>query len=267
MGSVAELIRRNGTDASIRQRPFLLFDDAHLTHADYYRECCRWAQLLLARRPPDGPFHVGVLLDNVPEYLLALGGAALAGAVLVGINNTQRGEPLARDIAHSDCAFVVTDAAGLELLSPVRQQLTRVPASRLLLVRATAETRAAAVGVADVAEDALGADVDPRLTLEEDAPLCLVFTSGTTGAPKAVVISHKRMRSTGEYVGGLMRVGPNGGRRRCWPRRPVARRCASRTAWRSTRSPATSTLRTAARRTHEPSIKWSPQPETRRDAS
>ena len=59
---------------------------------------------------PDDPGHVGVLLDNVPEYLFLLGGAALAGRVVVGINPTRRGEELARDIRHADCQAVITDA-------------------------------------------------------------------------------------------------------------------------------------------------------------
>ncbi len=42
----------------------------------------------------DGPPHVGVLLDNVPEFLFWIGGAALAGAVVVGINPTRRGAEL-----------------------------------------------------------------------------------------------------------------------------------------------------------------------------
>ena len=37
----------------------------------------------------DGPFHVGVLLENVPEFVFWLGGAALAGATVVGINPTR----------------------------------------------------------------------------------------------------------------------------------------------------------------------------------
>jgi len=59
----------------------------------------------------EGPFHVGVLLDNVAEYLFLLGGAALAGATIVGINPTRRGEELATDIRHSDCQFIVTEQA------------------------------------------------------------------------------------------------------------------------------------------------------------
>ncbi len=46
----------------------------------------------------DGPPHVGVLLGNVPEYLWWLGAAALAGATVVGINPTRRGDALAADV-------------------------------------------------------------------------------------------------------------------------------------------------------------------------
>ena len=41
-----------------------------------------------------GPFHVGVLLENTPEFLFWLGGAAMTGATVVGINPTRRGKEL-----------------------------------------------------------------------------------------------------------------------------------------------------------------------------
>ena len=42
----------------------------------------------------DRPPHIGVLLDNVPDYLFWLAAAALSGAVVVGINSTYRGDQL-----------------------------------------------------------------------------------------------------------------------------------------------------------------------------
>ncbi len=58
------------------------------------------------------------MLDNVPEYLFLLGGAALAGATLVGVNTTRRGDDLARDIRHTRCDLLVVtdeaDVAGLD---------------------------------------------------------------------------------------------------------------------------------------------------------
>jgi fatty-acyl-CoA synthase len=74
----------------------------------------RGALAVSLRRP--GPFHIGVLLPNVPEYLFWLEGAALTGATVVGINPTRRGEALAADVRATDCQLVVTDATGAALL-------------------------------------------------------------------------------------------------------------------------------------------------------
>ncbi|MGH7858213.1 MAG: AMP-binding protein, partial [Candidatus Binatia bacterium] len=49
---------------------------------------------------------------------------------------------------------------------------------------------------------------DPDVPVDAATRYCLVFTSGTTAAPKAVNIGHGRMISTGEYIGGLVGVGP-----------------------------------------------------------
>ena len=46
--------------------------------------------------PSGAPPHIGVLLDNTPDYLFAFGGAALAGAAVVGLNHTRRRAPAAR---------------------------------------------------------------------------------------------------------------------------------------------------------------------------
>ncbi|HEY2427671.1 MAG TPA: AMP-binding protein, partial [Acidimicrobiales bacterium] len=88
-------------------RTALLFEDRSWTWAEWVDECTARAAVLAEGRRP-GPFHIGVLLDNVPEYSFWLGAAALAGAVVVGINPTRRGAELARDITHTDCQLVIT---------------------------------------------------------------------------------------------------------------------------------------------------------------
>ena len=221
--TVADFIRRNGTEAETRERPFVKFEDTVVSHAEFLRESSRFARLFLDLRVPDEPFHVGVLLDNLPEYLFALGGAALAGAVLVGINNVQRGEFLARDIRHTDCRLLLTEPQYLTMLAPIAASLGVQP-ERILVSR----RREPAPGAPERATEeapALGRDLDltlaeferrlgaraatdPGLPIDPDAPSILVFTSGTTGAPKAVQISQRRMISTGEMIGGLMQVGP-----------------------------------------------------------
>ena len=105
---VASLLRDRADD----DHTGLFFEDATWTWArgrSRRARCGRPRCSQSLRRP--GPFHVGVLLENVPEYLFLLGGAALAGAAVVGINPTRRGAELARDIRHTDCQLIVTDAA------------------------------------------------------------------------------------------------------------------------------------------------------------
>ena len=133
------------------------------------------------------PVHLGVLLGNVPEYLFWLGAAALAGAVVVGINPTRRGAALAGDIRRTDCTVLITDAEGARLLDGLS---FGVPEERVVLVDAE--------HYADRLAPHRGAD--PRSAVERYRPTAdslylLLFTSGTTGAPKAVRCTQGRLAS------------------------------------------------------------------------
>ncbi len=89
--TVAALLARRADDDTTG----IIVDDHSWTWREVVTESERWAGALEALRPATGPFHVGVLLGNLPEYLFALFGAARIGAVTVGINETRRGAELA----------------------------------------------------------------------------------------------------------------------------------------------------------------------------
>src|SRR6516225_11136895 len=93
----------------------LVAGDLRLTHAEVVSRAAVRAAWLLDRRD-SGPFHVALLLDNVPEFVFWLEAAALLGAVVVGANPTHRGDELVRDLTHTECQFLVTDSASLPLL-------------------------------------------------------------------------------------------------------------------------------------------------------
>ena len=57
-----------------------------------------------------------MLADNVPEFSFLLGGCAFAGAVLVALNPVRRGAALARDVARTDCQFVLAEPGYAALL-------------------------------------------------------------------------------------------------------------------------------------------------------
>ena len=140
----------------------------------------------------DDPPHIGVLLDNVPEYLFLAGGAALIGATIVGINPTRRGEALAGDIHHTRCRLVITDASQAPLLpTDVPRVIIDTPEyAALLATHAPAGNDTA--GNDRLANDTAADDPDPA------RPLFLLFTSGSTSAPKAVVCTSGRMAGTGQ---------------------------------------------------------------------
>ena len=83
----------------------LLFEDQSWTWREVVAECAARAATFERGQ------HIGVLLENVPEFVFLLGGAALAGAVIVGLNPTHSASELERDIAHTDCSVVITDTA------------------------------------------------------------------------------------------------------------------------------------------------------------
>jgi len=175
--------------AATPNRPFLVFEDAQLTWAETYRTACRYANLFLARRRPDRPFHVGILLENRPEFVLAELGAALAGAIMVGLNPTRRGAHLARDVVHSDCQLVITEG---KFAAALGATLEGTATTDVLVASRFDETPAPSAGSLETALAAVAED-DPRVRVGGDDLCLLVFTSGTTDAPRAVMRSHIRL--------------------------------------------------------------------------
>lgn len=188
------------------RRPGILFHDQSWTWDAAVRECAVRASLLaqwarecrdrIAARPEAShrTLHVGILLDNVPEYLWLFGGAALAGATVIGINPTRRGAELVADIRGVDCDVLVTSADGAALLDGFGTAdlgLDRAP----LRIDGPGweETLHPHRGAAeDPAAQYTAAGADPATILS------LMFTSGSTGAPKAVICGTGRMAMLGQ---------------------------------------------------------------------
>ena len=177
MPTIADLVRaREGDPATA-----YLFEDERWTYDEYVRACAARACYLLDTRR-DAPFHVGVLLDNTPEFAMWLGAAAVAGAVIVGINPTRRGAELARDITFTDCQWIVTDSSYEPLLEG--------------LDLGGADDRRLVVDSGARYEDLLARYADaglPDAEVDGSTLFLLLFTSGTSGAPKACLCTQGRL--------------------------------------------------------------------------
>ncbi len=215
--NAAALLRANADAAGHGPRPFVRFGDRVWTHAEFLVESARWANLFLDRLPAHRPRHVGVLLDNTPDYLFAFGGAALAGATVVGLNHTRRGEHLARDVEHTHVGLLVTEPRHLDTLAPLAPGLG-LDGDRLVVSHRFEDDDAGsrpdrvpggATGIdLDEALAGVGAD-DPGLEPDVDTRWALIFTSGTTSAPKAVICTQRRLLVTGNRMSMLLEIGPD----------------------------------------------------------
>ena len=181
--TVRDLVLRRADDNSLA----MLFEDEQHTYREFTAGCVARAHLLLDGRS-EGPFHVGALLDNGPEYSMLLGAAAVAGAAVVGINPTRQGAELARDITHADCGIIITESRHRGLLEGLDLGAAN---GRVLDVDSPEWTAALAPYSGAEPPDA---DIDPL------APYLLLFTSGTTGDPKAAICSQARLARIGEVI-------------------------------------------------------------------
>jgi fatty-acyl-CoA synthase len=169
--SIYELVvARVGDD-----RVGLVFEGRVWTWGEVVEEALARASLL--RESGLAGTHIGVLLDNLPEYFFLLCAAALTGSVVVGANDTRRGDALAGDLRHTDCAVILTDSSKVGLLEGVDAGAPIGLVDDITWTREVERHRGASI---------LG-DVPPA-----DALFLLVFTSGSTGAPKAVRVSQGR---------------------------------------------------------------------------
>jgi len=208
--NAAALLRRNGTDPARAHRPAVRFGDLVWSHEELYREALRMAALLRRRLAPDRPPHVAVLLDNTPEYVAALCAAGLVGACLVGLNHTRRDEHLARDITFTDVQLLITEPRHQDLLEGVAGQL-ELPGGLFVSDR-FADGDDPPVRLGQPLCTALDEVEEPgELGPEPDVDCLwtLLFTSGTSAAPKAVRCTQRRLLTTGNRMTMLLDVGPD----------------------------------------------------------
>jgi fatty-acyl-CoA synthase len=208
--NAAALIRRNGTDPAIRKRTAIKFGDRTYTHGEYYEESIRFANLFLEQLPAGSseqpaPRHVAVLLDNTPDYLFAFGGAALIGGAIVGLNHTRRDEHLLRDARHTDCGLVITEPRHAELLASIADELPPIFTSRRFADEQDPSDALLGTDLAEaLAETEAAVKDDPMIEPDVDSIWALIFTSGTSDAPKAVICSQRRLMVTGNRMAILM---------------------------------------------------------------
>jgi fatty-acyl-CoA synthase len=172
----------------------LYFDDEFICWRDHLRLSAARAQALDGLLASGKPRHVALLLENIPEFSYLLAAAVLGELVIVGLNPTRRGGALAGDMATADCRLVIVEDSTANLLADVE-------------LRGVEVINVDSPAWADLLAPHTDATVEFGNT-DPDALLMLIFTSGTSGDPKAVRCSHRKFAVGGAMLSVRFGLGP-----------------------------------------------------------
>jgi fatty-acyl-CoA synthase len=194
------------------ERTFLLFEDERLGYGELNARANRVAYA--ARELGLGTGDVAaLLLENRPEFLVTWMGLAKLGVTTALLNTHLRGGALRHALAATGARHLVAGSECLDALASFEPSALR-GVTLLVDVDPRSEARALPDGGVDLTALLAGASdasPDPRVRskLVAGDDLFHVFTSGTTGLPKAARLSHMRFLGVGDGMSVMGGYGPD----------------------------------------------------------
>jgi acyl-CoA synthetase (AMP-forming)/AMP-acid ligase II len=173
--------------------PFLLYQDKVVSWARLLELVTRTATLLHANgvRPGD---RVLLACGNSPTFPYLWFALRWLGATCVPLHNQATGAHIVQVVSDADIDFAVGDAVGVDRLIADGT----FPAGQTLGFAAAEDLERAVEGLAP----------HPLHPAERDAESSLLYTSGTTGPPKGVVLSDEAFLAGGRELAPAIGIGP-----------------------------------------------------------
>jgi len=173
--------------ATHRGEVFLRFRDRTLTFGEVNEQAARLAQGL-SDWGVNRFDHVAVMLPNSPELVAVVFALARLGAVAVPINTDYKGESLRHTILTSDATLLIVDERFVERVAAIDQHL--VALNGVVVRTAGVPTASLQVPTLRLADLYGSADDAPRAPVQFSDLQAIMYTSGTTGLSKGVMVPH-----------------------------------------------------------------------------
>ena len=182
---LAEKARQDG------EHVLAVFDDVTLTYAGLYDQSMALAAAL-ARRGVGKGDPVIILMGNEPEILISMFALAYIGALAVPTNPALKGQSLAHVFAITKAKYMIAES---QFLSRVREALGGDEGLERIIVagRDYVPSEPREERYADLMAEK---NPQPQVAMERTDPWMVLFTSGTTGVSKGVVLPHQQLSST-----------------------------------------------------------------------
>ena len=228
VGGLLDLVRERRPDDEA-----LVYPDRGLryTYDEFGEVVERCAGALMALGIGKGD-HVAVWGQNVPEWVTLQFATGKVGAVLVTVNPAYRARELGYILEQSDAAALfltrgVGDADFLKVLRSAVPELADATGGRVsseelpflkhVVLMGEPEDGEPALGFGDFLAGAVGVEEvrGRQETLSAGDVINMQYTSGTTGFPKGVQLTHANIVKNAFYIGECMKLGP--GDRVCIP--------------------------------------------------